>query len=343
MTDFFSNILSGIQVSETNDVTDFIDTGSYTFNALISGSIYKGFAMGRIIGLAGETQTGKTYFALSATKEFLRKYPNGGVIYIDTEQAISPSNLRTRGIEPARVKIVSQKRIETIIFFLAKMIDNLSKMKPEDRPPMMVVLDSLGNIASSKELKDVLSENDVRDMTRSQMIKKFFRIVTVEFGELNIPCFITNHVYDNISGYGDPKKAGGGSGFQYLTSTVCFLSRAKHKDAQDGDVTGIKLTLKTDKSRFSKPYQKVETLLNFETGINRYYGLLDLAENYGIVKKLSKQYEMPDGSKHFEKTIYNNPERFFTKDILDRIDEGARKQYGFRSEEEDLEKIVNGD
>ena len=131
---------------------------------------------------------------------------------------------------------------------------------------------------------------------------------------------------------------GGGSGLKYAASSIIFLSKKKEKDGQE--VIGNIIKVKMVKSRMTKENKQVEVLLTYDKGLNRYYGLLDLAEKYDIFKKVSTRYELPDGSKVFGKQINNNPEKFFTKEILDQLEEAAKKEftYGSNQEEEVIEE-----
>jgi hypothetical protein len=122
------------------------------------------------------------------------------------------------------------------------------------------------------------------------------------------------------------KKKGGGSGLEYAASTILFLSKKKDKD-KDNQITGAIITANLKKARLTIENKKVETLLDYTDGLDPYYGLLDLAEKFDIIKKVSTRYELPDGTKAFESAILNDPEKYFTKDILDRIDEACKNEF----------------
>ncbi len=340
MDNFFNNILKDVDKSmdDNAQTTEFIDTGSYSLNALISADIYGGYARDRIIGLAGETQTGKTYLAMGMLDNFFRKYPNGKAIEWDTEGAVTKETFAARGIPSQNVVIRRPKTVEAMRSDIALIIDNLKKLSDKDRDPIAFILDSLGNLASEKESADAISGENKADMTRAKMIKSMFRIATLDLQALRIPFIVTNHVYDNVGGYGDPKTAAGGSGFKFLPSTIVSLSRSKVKDGEE--ISGVKLTAKSDKARFARPYQKVEMLLDFTKGLNRYYGLIDIAEDCGLFKKSGTRFEMPDGSKHYEKAIYADPERFFTKDVLDQINVRVKEQFGLGGNVNEPEEII---
>lgn len=324
--DFFTNIISGVD-AELKDVqrpTELIDTGSYTINALVSADIFGGYPRDRITMFAGETQTGKTFFCTAALREFLIKHPDGYGIYIDTEQAVDGDVLALRGIDPKRVAVFRPDTVEKITMAIRGLIQAIETEK--ERKPVFVVLDSLGNASSGKEVRDVLAGSDKADFTRAKEIKKLFRVATVKLGQLNIPFFIANHTYDNVGGYGPAKKISGGSGVLYMSSTICMLTRYEDKDTT-GMVNGIVLKVKNLKSRFSRPGNEVNSYISFENGLHRYYGLLDIAEKAGIVKKVSTRYELPDGSKHYAKTIYEDGARFFDKEMLDKINQYVKKNF----------------
>jgi hypothetical protein len=165
-------------------------------------------------------------------------------------------------------------------------------------------------------------------MTRAQLVRGAFRVLTLKLGKAKVPLIVTDHVYDVVGSYVPMKKRGGGSGLEYAASTIIFLSKKKDK-ALDDDTgsTGAVITAHLKKSRMTIEDKKVETWLNYQAGLDKYYGLLDLAERYGIVKKISNKFEFPDGSKAFESQIKKNPEKFFTPEILDAINEGCQADF----------------
>ena len=127
--------------------------------------------------------------------------------------------------------------------------------------------------------------------------------------------------------YVPTKKMGGGSGLEYAASTIVFLSKKKDKDKTDNSITGAIITANLKKARLTIENKKVQTLLNYSTGLDAYYGLLDLAEKFGIFKKVSTRYDLPDGTKAFGTSIINDPEKYFTKDVLDRIDQSCKEEF----------------
>jgi RecA/RadA recombinase len=336
MSDFFRNLVKEIKDEETSIASDgvgsaefgsFIDTGSYALNAVISGSIYGGVPDNKVTAFAGESATGKTFFVLGVVRSFLEKNPHGGVVYYDTEAALTKGMMEDRGIDTTRVIIAEPDTIQKFKTHALKMLDAYSKQDEKTRPPMLFVLDSLGLLSTSKEMEDSLEGKDVRDMTKSQIIKAAFRVLTLKLAKVKVPMIVTNHVYEMVGAYVPTKELGGGSGLKYAASTIAMLSKRKEKDGTD--VIGNIVRVKMYKSRLSKEHSQVEVLLTYEKGLDRYYGLLDLAEKYGIFKKSSTRYELPNGKTAFGKQINNNPEDYYTEDVLKALDEAAAKEFKY--------------
>lgn len=312
---------------EAGDVTGFIGTGSYSLNALLSGSIYGGLPANKVTALAGEPSTGKTFYAINIVRQFLRENENGFVFYFESESAISKQMLADRGVDTKRVAVVPVATIQEFRTQAVKILDKyIEDRANKDRPPMLFVLDSLGNLSTDKEMADIADGKDTRDMTRAQLVRGAFRVLTLKLGKAKVPLIVTNHVYDVVGSYVPTKKMGGGSGLEYAASGILFLSKKKDKD-KDNQVTGAIITVNLKKSRFTIENKKVETLLDYTDGLDPYYGLVDLAEKFGIFKKVSTRYELPNGAKVFESVILKEPEKYFTKDILDLIDEKCKDEF----------------
>jgi len=310
----------------------YIDTGSYILNALLSGSIFGGIPDNKITAFAGESATGKTFFVLGIVRAFLDKNPDGAVVYYDTEAAVTKSMMSTRGIDTSRVIIAEPDTIQKFKTHALKLLEAYEKQPADKRPPMMFVLDSLGLLSTSKEMEDSLEGKDVRDMTKSQVIKAVFRVLTLKLAKVKIPMLVTNHVYEVVGSYVPTKEISGGSGLKYAASTIAMLSKKKEKDG-GGEIIGNQIKIKTFKSRLSKENQDATVLLTYNKGLDRYYGLLELAEKYEVIKKVSTRYELPDGRKVFGKEINTNPELYFTEEILTRLEECAKKEFSYGTNE----------
>tara|TARA_B100000424_G_scaffold76430_1_gene56764 strand:- start:707 stop:1207 length:501 start_codon:yes stop_codon:yes gene_type:complete len=166
-------------------------------------------------------------------------------------------------------------------------------------------------------------------MTKSQLVKGAFRMLTLKLGQANIPMIVTNHTYDVIGAYVPTKEMGGGSGLKYAASTIIYLSKKKEKDGKD--VIGNLIKAKTVKSRLSKENKDVTVRLFYDDrGLDRYYGLLDLGEEAGMWKNVAGRYEI-GGKKIYAKEIYKNPEKYFTEDVMKKLDETSQKLFSYGS------------
>jgi RecA/RadA recombinase len=184
-------------------------------------------------------------------------------------------------------------------------------------------------LSTSKEINDALNDKEVRDMTKSQLIKGAFRMLTLKLGQANIPMIVTNHVYQVIGSYVPTQEMGGGSGLKYAASTIISLGKKKEKDGTE--VVGNIIKAKSLKSRLSKENKDVEVRLYYdERGLDRYYGLLELGEIGGLWKNVAGRYEI-NGKKIYGKEILKNPEEYFTDEIMEKLDEIARQEFSYGS------------
>jgi len=318
----YASIASEIDESET-----YVDTGSYVFNALVSGSIYGGVSGDKITAIAGESSTGKTFFSLAVVKNFLNSHPDGYCLYFDTEAAVTKSLLEGRGVDTKRTVVINVVTIEEFRTKTLKAVDIYLKKPEEERKPCIFVLDSLGMLSTNKEINDALAEKDTRDMTKAQLIKGAFRMLTLKLGQAKIPMLVTNHTYDVIGSYVPTKDMGGGSGLKYAASTIIYLSKKKEKDGTE--VIGNIIKAKTQKSRLSKENKDVEIRLFYdERGLDKYYGLLELGELGGLWKNVAGRYEI-DGKKLYAKEIFKDPEKYFTAEVMQALDETAQKEFSY--------------
>ena len=315
--------------SDIDETETFVDTGSFIFNALVSGSIFGGVSGNKITAIAGESSTGKTFFSLAVVKNFLDNNPTGYCLYFDTEAAITRSLLESRNIDTTRVVVVNVVTVEEFRGKALKAVDMYMKKAEGDRNPCMFVLDSLGMLSTSKEINDALNDKEVRDMTKSQLIKGAFRMLTLKLGQAKIPMIVTNHLYSVVGAYVPTQEQSGGSGLKYAASSIIYLSKKKEKDGTE--VIGNIIKAKSIKSRLSKENQDVEIRLYYdERGLDKYYGLLELGESGGMWKNVAGRYEI-DGKKIYGKEILKNPEQYFTPQVLQALDEIARKEFSYGS------------
>ena len=340
MTDFLKDIIkssgneyAGVAAEgiDGSDVTGFVDTGSYAFNALLSGSLYGGIPNNKIMALAGESATGKTYFALGMCKKFLDDNPDGVILYFDTEQAVTSDMISERGMDPARVAVFPVATVETFRHQAINIVDKYIEAK--DSKPVLVVLDSLGMLSTEKEMADTAEGKTTRDMTRAQVIKATFRVLTLKMGKAGIPLIMTNHTYAVVGAYVPMKEMGGGTGLKYAASTIVYLSKKKDKDGTD--IVGNIIRCKLFKGRFTKENKEVEVQLNYDTGLNPYYGLVPIAVKYGVFKKVSTRIELPNGKTAFEKSINNEPEKYFTEDVMNKLEDAVAKEFKYGNIEQE--------
>jgi len=216
-------------------------------------------------------------------------------------------------------------------------LDKYIEQDPSDRKPLLLVLDSLGMLSTTKEMEDTQAGKETKDMTRAQIVKAAFRVLTLKLGKAKVPLIITNHTYDVIGSMFPQKEMGGGSGLKYAASSIVYLSKRKEKDGTE--IIGNIIHCKNYKSRLTKENKVVDVRLTYDKGLDRYYGLLDLALKHKIFKQVSTRIELPDGSKTFGKTINNDPTKYFTKEILEQLDGVCSKEfkYGDGVEAEDTE------
>ena len=336
MTDFLKNIIKEVGNEyasivydgvEAGDVDSFIDTGSYILNALLSGSLNGGLASNKITALAGESATGKTYFLMGIVKNFLDKDPNAGVIYFESESAITKQMVIDRGIDAKRMVMMPVTTVQEFRTQALKVLDSYLVQNEADRKPLFICLDSLGMLSTTKEVEDTAEGKETRDMTRAQVLKAAFRVLTLKLGRAKVPMVVTNHTYDVVGSMFPQKEMGGGSGLKYAASTIIYLSRKKEKVGTE--VVGSIIHCKNHKSRLTKENKVVDVRLTYDKGLDNYYGLLELAEKYNIFKKVSTRYELPDGSKQFGKTILNNPKTYFTEEVMHDLEIAAETEFKY--------------
>src|SRR3990170_767367 len=334
MTKFVKDFYAKIKDENTSIAADgesaaefsgWIDTGSYILNAVFSGSIYQGIPNNKVIMFAGDPATGKTFFVLGICKTFLESDPNAVIIYYDTEAAVTKDMMEDRGLDTKRV---IKQEPETLQSFRTHVLNVIEKYGNEKMgaPPIMIILDSLGNLSSTKETEDSMEGKETRDMTKAQITRGIFRQLTLKAAKVDVPVLFTNHTYYTM-GMFSTKVASGGLGPVYAASIVAMLSKKKEKDGTE--VIGNIIHVKMYKSRISKENAVVDVRLTYKGGLDKYYGLLELAEKYNIFRKVSTRYELPDGRKVFGKEINDNPESVYTKEILDQLDLAAQKEYKY--------------
>lgn len=328
--DFFPEEYKQVSSDDLNSEVDFwIDTGAYTLNLIVSGSIFKGMPGNRSVMLAGEYATGKTYIVMKVIKDFLARDPRAVVLFYDTEQANEKDTFESHGIDTSRVYVDDE--IATIEEFGTKVfqfLEGYMTVSESEKRPVLIVCDSLGQLSTEAEMEGYRTDELKADAGRGAKGKKgAFRVIKHKQKVAMVPIYCTNHVYEKIGSYGGGKEVAGGSGPAYMSDCTLMLTRSKDRDGTE--VIGQIIKVETIKSRFTRPFQKVEMHLNFEKGLDRYGGLLDLAVKFGLVKQLANKYEFPGQEPAFESAIDKNPEKYYTPEFLQTFENQVSPKFRY--------------
>lgn len=258
-----------LDMSESASVSEWYGTGNYHLNAAISGDLFKGIPNNKSIMLSGESGAGKTFLALNLCREAQQK--SAYVIYYDTEGAIDLESVKAFGIDPKRFDHQPVSDLNTFRTSITTLTKKLMEAKASKAitPKIFIVLDSLGMLATKKEVDDAISGNTAADMTRAKMIRSLFRIITSDLSNLGIPFVVLNHTYDS-TGFIPTINISGGGGVKYATSFMLNLTKAQIKE---GTVkTGIIVSVNTMKNRFARPIP-IKLHIRWDSGMNPYIGM----------------------------------------------------------------------
>jgi RecA/RadA recombinase len=305
---FFNNIKTGNEIADSGEKMETIsrmDTGCYALNAIYSGSVYEGFASNRIAMLAGEEAVGKTFFTLLG---HCRPLAEDGyfIYYIDTEGAVDDEMLQNYGVPEGQFKIVPISTVEEVRVTVSGLLDQVKAYNKKEKTKLKVafVMDSLGNLATDKSVEDTSKGKSTRDMTKQQGLKRMFSELTSRMTVMNIPWIITNHVYEKVGSYIPGKQVAGGSGALYNSSVILTLRKKKKKEeenhqTEDGakkvkERKGTIVIANTSKSRYIKEDCEAQFYIDFKTGLNRYWGLHQIAIRAGIMVPWEKSTHGPD-------------------------------------------------
>lgn len=309
----------------TDPAGEPLDCGSYTVNAIMGGSIFSGLPANKITCLAGEQGVGKTFFAIAIAKNLLDNNPDAMVAWIDTEAAVTSDMLNERVGHTDRILFLPISTVQEFQTQTAKMLSVFAEIRKKNpKTKLLLILDSLGNLSTTKEMTDVEAGKETKDMTRAQLLKGAFRVLTLRLAKEQVPLLFTNHTYMEI-GLFAKKVMGGGSGGLYAGSQIIFMNKSKEKEGTEQ--IGAVITLTMFKGRITKEGSKIETRLLFSTGLDKYYGLTDLVKEAGDIWPIESKQFVINGKKVWEKTVIANPEDYFTDDVLAKIDEFAKNKY----------------
>ena len=247
-------------------------------NAAFTGDLTGGVISGLTV-IAGPSKHFKSNLALIAVRAYLDKYADAVCIFYDSEFGVSPSYLKAHGIDTTRVLHIPIEHVEHLKFDIVARLKEIT-----DKDHVIIMVDSLGNLASKKEVEDAENEKSVVDLSRAKQIKSLFRIITPHLTMKNIPCLMINHVYEETGPFAKTI-VGGGNGVMYSANQVFIVGRSQEKDGTD--LKGYNFTINIEKSRFVKEKSKLTFQVTFDGGINKFSGLMDLALESGHCSKPS--------------------------------------------------------
>ena len=295
--------------------SDWIDTGSKALNAIISGSLYKGVPVGRITGFAGPSGAGKT---LIINKILANAQKKGYIAVIwDSEAAVDKQSAKNVGLDLKKTKYYPVETIEECRNQLSTFLDNvIAANDPSFK--FIVSIDSLGNLASSKEIEDARKGKDAADVgQRAKAMKSMMRAITYKSAKAGVPILFSNHIYEGMEMFPSMiKNQAGGKGPIYLASVLVQLSTRNEKATENPDesniaisnnVSGVTMSAMTVKNRVVPPFLKTELYLNFKTGLDSNTGLFDLALALGVIEQNGKTYQFNGESVGYRKNIEKDP------------------------------------
>jgi RecA/RadA recombinase len=360
------NIAKSIPIQIEKEIKEktFITTGVYLLDAALSGRLLGGgVASNRITAFAGESGAGKSFIAYSVSKHAQKA--GYCVIYIDTEQAIDLEDLPKFGIDNSleAFRLIRSNKVEDVNMLLTQLIDDLKEQKLAgfELPKLMIVLDSLGQMASNKEKADLLKGDIKQDMTKAKALGSMFRSINTDLGYLDIPMIVCNHTYLTLDLF-PQEKLKGGNGLLYSASVIGFMSKSKLKTGEEDDMdlgqSGISVLFKTAKNRMAKP-KKIRFDISFAHGMNPYTGLdafcrpeyfsqIGIAKGKEEVDKSTGEIRfVPGGNRwfisHLNKSVTTkqlfSPE-VFTQGVLEKMAPIVNDYFRFKSldEIEEVEK-----
>ena len=283
-----------------NDPQDWISTGNYALNYLLSGDFRKGVPLGKVSVFAGESGAGKSYIV---SGNIVKSAQEQGifVVLIDSENALDESWLQALGVETTEDKLLklNMAMIDDVAKTISTFMDDYRSMNEEDRPKVLFVIDSLGMLMSPTEVNQFEAGDMKGDMGRkAKALKALVTNCVNMFGSYNVGMVVTNHTYASQDMFDPDDKISGGSGFVYASSMVVAMKKLKLKEDEDGnktsEVMGIRAACKVMKTRYAKPFEAVQVKIPYESGMDPYSGLFDMFEKRGLLEKQGNRYKYVD-------------------------------------------------
>jgi recombination protein RecA len=304
-----------------HDPTDWISTGNYALNYLISGDFNKGIPLGKVTVFAGESGAGKSYIC---SGNVIKNAQAQGifVVLIDSENALDETWLHALGVDTSEEKLLklNMAMINDVGKTISTFMKDYKAMPVEDRPKVLFVIDSLGMLMTDIQVDQFDAGNMKGDMGhKPRQLKSLVTNCVNMIGSCNVGIIATNHSYESQDPYSPDPKISGGSGFVYASSIVVAMKKLKLKMDEDGnkvtDVLGIRAGCKIMKTRYAKPFEDIELQIPYETGMNPYSGFFDLLEKRGMIKKEGNRYTYTDLNgevhKYFRKEWAKNENGIF--------------------------------
>lgn len=314
-----------------NDPTDWISTGNYALNYLISGDFHKGIPLGKVTVFAGESGAGKSYIC---SGNIVKHAQEQGifVVLIDTENALDETWLHALGVDTDEKKLLklSMAMVDDVAKTISTFMADYKTLAPEDRPKVLFVIDSVGMLLTPTDVNQFEAGDMKGDLGRkAKSLTALVRNCVNMFGSYNVGMVCTNHTYASQDMFDPDDKISGGQGFIYASSIVVAMKKLKLKEDEDGnkisEVMGIRSACKVMKTRYAKPFEGVQVKIPYETGMNPYSGLVDLAEKKGLLKKDGNRlmFVTTDGEiiKQFRKAWESNEDG-----CLDRLMQDFKNQ-----------------
>ena len=356
-----------IQIEKEIKEKKFISTGVYLLDAALSGRLLNGgISTNRITTFAGESGSGKSFVCYSVTKSAQKQ--GYSVIYIDTENAIDLEDMPKYGIDNSldKFRLIRSNKVEDINMTLTQLLDELKEQKlaGNSLPKLMIVLDSLGQMASNKEKEDLLKGSIKQDMTKAKALNSMFRSINTDLGYLDIPLLVANHTYLTLDLF-PQEKLRGGNGLLYSSSVIGFMSKSKLKTGEEDEMdigqSGISVLFKTNKNRLARP-KKIRFDISFRHGMNPYTGLesfcrpeffekIGIAQGKMVVDKETGEMGFKPGGNRWYitslgKTVTKkqlHKESIFTKEVLKTMEPIVNDYFRYKSldEIEKTEKEFN--
>lgn len=285
-----------------HDPTDWISTGNYALNYLLSGDFRKGIPLGKVSVFAGESGAGKSYIVSGNIVKHAQEQ-DIFVVLIDTENALDETWLQALGVDTSEEKMLkfNMAMIDDVAKTISTFMDDFKSMNEADRPKVLFVVDSLGMLMSPTEVSQFEAGDMKGDFGRkAKALKALVTNCVNMFGSYNVGMVVTNHTYASQDMFDPDDKISGGSGFVYASSMVVAMKKLKLKEDEDGNktstVNGIRAACKVMKTRYAKPFESVQIKIPYTTGMDPYSGLFDLFDAKGLLEKVGNRYKYIDSN-----------------------------------------------